>query len=471
MTIVRCPRCRDEVTVPPTATGGALVRCPLCLEEYLLAEALANAPPPLVIIGGEVEQAATASSPAGDDDYRLAGGGFVGALDASGPAVATAVSQRPAMRAQARPRRAEKSGLVLLVNYVVGGVLGLSLGLLVLWWGFRKDPLELGPPIARYTPWIVPTEFRGRPITNARPAASGGGAALASDGEATANGSPREATKKRGPKSVAAAAQPAEPVAELQTLPGLDEPGRLPTAAPAPLIDAPDLNGRGASRQPASEEPRPPMPDLTDLLPDGLPVAAAARPGETAPVTVAQFTESVDAAVAALENYKKVPRENNDEQRQAFSELHAAVGKVGRALAYLNAADPQVSEPVKKLGAILEDLAGATGTSRVRAIKFVALQKWATVGGDEGLLAAGTVADFQSAGSLFELKLDATNRDMPLVIPVTTTSDPRDLCKIGDELLIVGRVIDQPRENLAGYEGQQPRVLFSAFAVRVPKPE
>src|SRR5687767_2226356 len=73
MTIVRCPRCRDEVTVPPGTTARALVRCPLCLEQYLLAEAMANAPPPLVIIGGEVETAAIAPSEEGGE-YRVAGG-------------------------------------------------------------------------------------------------------------------------------------------------------------------------------------------------------------------------------------------------------------------------------------------------------------------------------------------------------------------------------------------------------------
>src|SRR5262245_45970899 len=67
MSIVRCPRCRDEVTVPAKASGRALVRCPLCLEEYLLAEALTNAPPPLVIIGGEVEQSAIQSSAPGTE--------------------------------------------------------------------------------------------------------------------------------------------------------------------------------------------------------------------------------------------------------------------------------------------------------------------------------------------------------------------------------------------------------------------
>src|SRR5437868_2403637 len=58
MTIVRCPRCGDEVLLPPRAASGALVRCPLCLEEYLLAEALTQVPPALVVI----------SSPAGQSD-------------------------------------------------------------------------------------------------------------------------------------------------------------------------------------------------------------------------------------------------------------------------------------------------------------------------------------------------------------------------------------------------------------------
>src|SRR4051794_24415335 len=141
MTIVRCPRCRDEVSVPARATARALVRCPLCLEQYLLAEALANAPPPLIIIGGEVAQEAIEQPAAGEAEYRLAterqsSGQFAaGALETSG-AAAGVVMPRPTVRGLPRGRRPEKSGLILLVNYVVGGVMGLALGLLVLWWVF-----------------------------------------------------------------------------------------------------------------------------------------------------------------------------------------------------------------------------------------------------------------------------------------------------------------------------------------------
>jgi hypothetical protein len=272
MTFVRCPRCRDEVTVPPRATGRALVRCPLCLEEYLLAEALANAPPPLVIIGGEAEPGAIAA--ADGSEYRLAGGPFSATtFDSSAPAAGAALAPRPALRTSPRPRRQEKgSGVFLLVNYIVGGLLGLSLGLLVLWWGFRRDPLELGPPIARYMPLIVPSQFRG-----------------ATDANFESNTQPRAPSRNRNGRQTSAT-QPKEPPAELQTLPGFDDPVKLPGASLTPSIDGPVLFDPGASRSPASDllnelpkpasatvdlkpidekpGPPPPMPDLTDLLPD-----------------------------------------------------------------------------------------------------------------------------------------------------------------------------------------------------------
>src|SRR5437764_12794337 len=99
MTIVRCPRCREEVTVPAKATGRALVRCPLCLEEYLLAEALANAPPLLIIIGGEVEQAMIDTAASAGTEYQLAGGGFAtDAVRSSVSSTASALATRPPLR-------------------------------------------------------------------------------------------------------------------------------------------------------------------------------------------------------------------------------------------------------------------------------------------------------------------------------------------------------------------------------------
>src|SRR5262245_60229335 len=108
MSVVRCPRCRDEVTVPSGATSRALVRCPLCLEQYLLAEALANAPPPLVIIGGDVSVAAMQRPAESESDYKISGGGFSPAMfDSSAPTASTMTIPRPVLRTTRRPQRRE----------------------------------------------------------------------------------------------------------------------------------------------------------------------------------------------------------------------------------------------------------------------------------------------------------------------------------------------------------------------------
>ena len=118
---------------------------------------------------------------------------------------------------------------------------------------------------------------------------------------------------------------------------------------------------------------------------------------------------------------------------------------------------------------LLDALSGAEGTSRVRPIKFLLAQHWPEQRNGQGLLAAGTVKQFQAAGPLFEVTLDASVRDTTLRLPLVTTKDPRDLCKIGDELIALGRVVEQPRESLPGYEGEEPAGLLVGYAVRVPK--
>ncbi len=267
MTIVRCPRCRDEVTVPPRATARALVRCPLCLEQYLLAEALANAPPLLVIIGGEVEEAAIQRPAEIDSEYKIDAGLFsADALQTATPSPEAISLPRPAIRAGRRTRRQEKGGLVFLLSVVAGGLLAAPLAILTLWWVFGVDRLDLGPSVARYAPWIVPADFRGEPQPDSiteRPIVKG-------------QSSSRAAGATAEPRTV-------DTMPELQTLPGLDESPKSPTESFKPTIDAPfnvDADAPAPKKperkiatpkKPLEKQPpfkSPPMPDLKDLLPD-----------------------------------------------------------------------------------------------------------------------------------------------------------------------------------------------------------
>ena len=47
----KCPRCRQQVTIPEGVAAAMQVRCPLCSAEYPLSDALAAVPPALIPVG------------------------------------------------------------------------------------------------------------------------------------------------------------------------------------------------------------------------------------------------------------------------------------------------------------------------------------------------------------------------------------------------------------------------------------
>jgi hypothetical protein len=58
--------------------------------------------------------------------------------------------------------------LSFLISVVGGGVLGGAAGAFDAVVGLGVDPVELGPKIAQYAPWIVPPQFHGQPMTKHR---------------------------------------------------------------------------------------------------------------------------------------------------------------------------------------------------------------------------------------------------------------------------------------------------------------
>ena len=318
MSVVRCPRCRDEVTLPAKASSKALVRCPLCLEEYLLAEALTHAPPTLLVIGGALDSGAAESDAAAQraDEYRLVGGGFsADVFDASAPATAAAMPARPVVRSGGRPRKKEKNPIIEAIKVVLGGVVGLSLGLLILWWVLGMD-VDMGPWVAKYVPSIVPAKFRGQPAVNTvaapaeqpplakatrtprqtdGPQANEPSRPLPDDSDPPPEREPTVTKKTAQPKSKTPSAAASED-GGLQTLPPLggSPPAQRPLEIGGLTIDDPLAITRASAKaapQPtapkAADEipvpPQPPMPDLRDLLPDGS-APAAAPAGDAPPV-------------------------------------------------------------------------------------------------------------------------------------------------------------------------------------------
>lgn len=184
MTTAACPKCHDEVTVPPGAPRVARVRCPWCREQFELAEVLDRLPPMLEIVSapGAAKEATEdlggfEASP--EQEFRLQESSEPEArgpsfdFSGNGPATATAAAPSVAARPRtakpttsARPRRKEKSALAEIVKVVLGGVVGLVLAQLILWWlpgEWSRDPFEMGPKVSKYVPLIVPKVWHGQP--------------------------------------------------------------------------------------------------------------------------------------------------------------------------------------------------------------------------------------------------------------------------------------------------------------------
>ncbi|GIW94781.1 MAG: hypothetical protein KatS3mg110_2822 [Pirellulaceae bacterium] len=158
MSIARCPRCRDEVTVPSHVSAEALVECPWCRETYPLAEAIDSMPPMLRVVGpSELRTLPVDSS---EPELQLLPD------EPARPIVVTDRPRggRPVSRAQ-RPVRS-KSLVAELAKIVAGGIVGLSIGQLILWWMpgrwavSQRDPLGLAAKVSRWAPFVVPAHLR-----------------------------------------------------------------------------------------------------------------------------------------------------------------------------------------------------------------------------------------------------------------------------------------------------------------------
>lgn len=502
MTIVHCPRCRDEVTVPAKASPKAQVRCPLCLEEYVLAEALAQMPPALEIIGGEWDEepalvgAGVETAEAGGG-YSMSSGGFGGAFDSSAPAGATVSPARTAVKG-ARPKRKEKSAVAELIKIVLGGVVGISLALVGLWWIGGRDPFKIGPMVPTQIQFIVPPQFRSKPAEsgttvqnnqqpdgttlNVPPTGRGGsfqpapGTEMASNSGNTGRGKSKSASPANslqtlpdplgadplGTDPLGTPPNALDPVAPASIdVPSFDPLPAVPEATPA--VSTPKANGKANSVEP-------PAVDFTNLLPEGSsptppepnppPPGGENAAGESA-AALATAVQTANDALAAVEAGKN---ETKEARQQLFTDLYLAVADAGRVISHLDPADADVADPLAQLKRLHAELVAQPG--KVSAFSFLGRTHLPQRKAGEGFAAAGTVSEFRSAGGVFETTLDAGGGVQILIV---STGNPQDFCQVGDQLLATGRIVEEPAKNIRSYQGDAERVMLLGDAVVVPK--
>lgn len=474
--ISKCPKCHQQVTVPDGLDPDAEVRCPLCVVVYPLREALAEAPPALipVDIGAiqgpgpdseamlksdlisepfhvpEVDRAAEpatteAETPSQEgpllDDWqrvdvaphidtgsadetssttgaarlpvdteRLAGFEFAAPEGEHEPSEA-GPPKRPPKR-----KKKEKGAARLIIEVLVGGILGLAIGYYVLCWvlgpehGLPELPLPLLPHTMHW--------FAGAEQT---------------DKEADDDAGNRQAEQPSAKEPGTPKRQPEPPPESQQPSPNENEVAK-PDAPPA----------RSPVEQP---EPKPaPLP--ADY------VGPRAPPSFTSDELGKALKAAHDALSAEGTAGKITP------------EAYQKLCRMGHVLTFVegDARDGRLADRRQAIRTILKRLGDQPGgTDQIGRLAGALLENKQPSQG--GVLLAGTAGRVATQGRLrgAMVRLAAHGGS------VSVLSDRPLPFAAGDQVIILGSIVSNPAEELVGYSGSKPLVVWTGTAIRLAR--
>lgn len=168
MSLAQCTKCSEEVLIPAGVSSKAIVQCPLCEEELPLSEVLSNMPPTFVVVsdpgGAAVAESAGGFSIGEADTPAAESAGF--SFDPTG-GDSTGEAPTPSLAAPAARSRKKKappkSAVFEIIKIVGGGVAGILLAIMIIWWGVGTDPFGFADDVAKYVPFLVPAKLHGEP--------------------------------------------------------------------------------------------------------------------------------------------------------------------------------------------------------------------------------------------------------------------------------------------------------------------
>ncbi|NLF72241.1 MAG: hypothetical protein GX575_24670 [Candidatus Anammoximicrobium sp.] len=526
MTIIACPRCTDSVVLPSRASQRATVRCPLCQEEFPLAEVLDKLPPELIVVDDPDAAAAVTltdgAAPDVDAVPRLLEpeprtGGFAPLSIETGDSAATTATATRRRRPAAPAKRKSKSPVAEFVKIVLGGVAGLVIAQVILWWigsakewpSKRADISGLAPKIAPYVPWIVPERYRGE-----KP--SGGAVSAPAAGDAVAAGTPAASAPQVLPersfvnpnesasphKSPAASGKAKSPGAKTKKPGKSQKPGAAePLTAGVPGADPFGMAAPAAKPDiDLSEIPEPetdPLAEMkldTEAPPDDKPVAdpmvsSSEEEAKTEPTETVKPTETTETAETTKPPAQPLPNApqktaadlasaaeeaqtvvdawrsaSEGESRERIKQSYVALAKLGETLAYCP----------KRGGAELDAAVGLVQSLKAEDAKLntlgIVAGGWLKASGrdNNGVLLVGVVKQVRQQGGYNVLDVALAGSEQ--TVAVYGQAESGEAPALDDRLLVLGAIVQEPGANLAGYEGDAPFVIWQGLWEKLPAP-
>lgn len=518
--ISSCPECHRDLTIPEIGDPGQSLRCPLCDAEFAAERILADSVsfPPLAIVvgeaaaaptgpaelppqfGQETDQEAETESPASDTPDRLATDAPLADSDLTAPiadeegeidvmveseqtetpsfraddgdlsrsegrpyglprserqseaddealgdvAVDTGAASRsvefdrPALRVAAQPRR-KASGWGMLgqvIGMAAGGAVGLAIGYwILLWINPQADFLKLR---GKLPTWMTPGGRRQAP--------------------------PWQSSSAAGPSTHGAGRSLADLLNEPESGSATDEAGESDDAvqtaefSQADQIDSAD--------DPQAEAPAPDGP--TPQPPIG--------PRDFTPHTAAELQAALDAAARAVRCPYCEGRQRRCEHCRGTGVGNITVSVYERlcqlaeiaTFAQFDEADTAARDEFRTAA---QDLLLLVGADRDRGEVIGRLAAHRLDDGQRssnGVILAGTVAQTGYQGDVYTVRIVLSG--IGRTVTVASRDSPEPAFGPRDHILILGSIVDSPSDNLAGYEGDLPQVVWGGVPFKLAGP-
>lgn len=393
----------------------------------VLEEVLAKMPPALILLDDEEESPPSewvSSSAHGEYEPSPAVGGFAQQAVAS----AADMGSLSSSVAASPPRvRRQPNVLMEMVKIVLGGVVGIGLAIVAIWWIAKNDPFTLGPIVSKYVPQIVPKQFHAKSDKKD-----------VSEVPPPVDNNPPEKIKPQPPKIV-------------NTPPDITDPG----------VDTKFeniLNPKDPTEKPA--DPNDPLAVVDPLAPNPNPPAENPPPAEEAKkYSGAELQKELQTAMAALEAYDQRDKEDKPAQQRLAMELFAAAGPVGFVAAQV---DPRDADVEAVMPAVKEYLANVT-KGKTSLLGYLSALR---IDAGDGIVCPGTVKNFKAVGDMFETELELTLRTGPKTLTILSRDNPQDIAEVDERIVVLGAVVRDPKK-IKGYRGAAETVILSGYMQKI----
>jgi hypothetical protein len=391
----KCPECQRWILIPWTAALES-VECPWCREPLDLdkldrvpVRALADTSEALPQI--ETGAAASIDSVATQD-------------------VVSPFHTRPLVAPKSSPTPRRHRPAVELFKIVAGGLAGLAIAQLMLWWVpalGRRDPLGLAPHMPQWLRFIVPPELRPAP---AWPPPEREFLRPASDSTNMPPGGERHQRDSE----------------------------RISTPGGPPEITSGSIDSRFSWN--AASLSTPPS-DSRAVVRTALRLSRPEYSGE-------QLQQALARAVSALENLEQADGMAREDRLQLARNLYQRLCDVAQIASYVDLDDPRLGQRMNAVAALLErigqsqSLLNLVGRASAGWLNFPARSS-------DGIAVSGEVVRIVARGRYWETELKLatkTDQTVRIITRVPPQLDPRSPYDIGSQLLLLGSIIDQVTE-------------------------